>query len=78
MALEKKTAFLTAFGQRVTELRTAKRYSLRSTAEKLHIDKHQLSRIERGEIATSIMMAYRLAEVFGISLPKLFTFEIDE
>ncbi len=76
MALEKNQNFLNSFGVRVKELRTLKGYSLQVLADILNIDKHQIHRIERGEIATSILTAYRLAEVFGITLSELFDFEV--
>ena len=77
MALEKNQNFLNSFGQRIKELRTLKNYSLQHLADILNIDKHQIHRIERGEIATSIMTAYRLAESFGISMSELFDFEVE-
>jgi transcriptional regulator with XRE-family HTH domain len=76
MALEKNQVFIDAFGQRIKDLRTAKGYSKQALADMLNIDKHQLFRIEAGEIATSIMTAYRLAEVFGITVSVLFDFEV--
>jgi DNA-binding XRE family transcriptional regulator len=76
MALEKNQAFLDGFGLRIKELRTEKAYSLQALADMLNIDKHQIHRIERGEIATSIMTAYRLAEVFEITLSELFAFRV--
>ena len=77
MALEKNKAFIDAFGQRIKGLRMAKGHSKQAVADMLNIDKHQLFRIEEGEIATSIMTAYRLAEVFGITLSVLFDFEVE-
>ena len=78
MALEKNQNFLDSFGLRVKELRIQKRFSLQVLADILNIDKHQIFRIERGEIATSIMTAYRLAEVFEISMSALFDFEVEK
>ncbi len=75
MALEKNQAFIDAFGQRVRSLRTAKELSKQALADTLNIDKHQLFRIEAGQIATSIMTAYRLAEVFEITVSELFDFK---
>ncbi len=54
----------------------AKGHSKKAVGDLLNIDKHQLFRIEEGDIATSIMTAYRLPEVFGITMSELFDFEV--
>lgn len=77
MALEKNQEFLVRFGNRVKALRNERGHSLRAMADFLNIDNHQLSRIERAEINTSILMAYSIAKVLDVPLPELFVFPVD-
>jgi transcriptional regulator with XRE-family HTH domain len=72
MALEKNTALLLAFGLRVRSLRLARGLSMRDLCNALNIDVHQLSRVEKGQVATSIVMGYALAKVFEMPLSELF------
>lgn len=77
MAIERNQKFLDAFGNRIKELRMQKGLSMRAMADILNVDIHQFSRIEGAEIATSIMMAYRLAEVLEVTMSVLFDFEVE-
>ncbi len=77
MALEKNTALILAFGHRVRSLRLERGLSMRELCESLNIDLHQLSRVEKGQVATSIVTAFALASVFELSLSELFDFEVE-
>jgi putative transcriptional regulator len=77
MALEKNTPLLLAFGRRVRSLRLARGLSMRELCDALNIDVHQLSRVEKGQVATSIVTGYALAKVFEMSLSELFDFDFN-
>lgn len=50
---------------------------MRDLCNALNIDVHQLSRVEKGQVATSIVMGYALAKVFEMPLSELFAFDLD-
>ena len=67
---EKK--FLINFGKRLKEYRLQKKLSQEMLANDLNIPINQIGRIERAEIATSIVTAYKLAKVLEVPIENLF------
>ncbi len=63
---------LIAFGNRVRELRIAKGLSMERLAELAGIEYSQVSRVEFGQINTTISTANALAVGLGLSLYELF------
>ena len=66
---------LIAFGKRVRELRTAKGLSMEKLAELAGIEYSQVSRIEFGQINTTISTAHVVAQGLGVGIGELFTFD---
>lgn len=66
-AMERKSIFETRkeLGEKIRELRTAKGLSVRSFAESLGLNYSYISKIERGEINTTIDMLSTLAGALG-------------
>ena len=63
---------LLAFGKRVRELRTAKGLSMEKLAELAGIEYSQVSRIEFGQINTTISTAHAVAQGLGVGIGELF------
>lgn len=66
--------FLSLFGQKVKQLRKARKMTQLDLALKSGIDMRQIQRIEYGEISTSIWNAHLLASGLEISIGELFDF----
>ncbi len=78
MALGKVEDFAERFGLRITLIREKKGWTKQALANMLDIVRRQLLRIEQGKVNTSLQMTPTLANVFGISLPELLTFEFEQ
>jgi len=63
------------FGQRVREVRKDRGLTMRGLAKKSGIPLSQVSRIELGQVNTTINTAAILAETLDIELSKLFNVE---
>lgn len=78
MAIEKDTAFLTAFGKRLKQLRKEKGISQAQLAFEANIETSQISRIERGLINTTIANAKLISKILDIPITSLFEFDEKE
>lgn len=56
---------------RVKELRTAKGLTQQQLAELVHVSQRTIISIEKEQYSPSLMLAYRISEVFEISLENL-------
>ena len=66
--------FCKAFGIKVREIRKDKKLSMRKFAVLADIEYSQLSRIELGQINTTISSAYNLAQALDVPVSTLFEF----
>lgn len=56
---------------RVKELRTAAGMTQQQLAERVHVSSRTIISIEKGQYSPSLMLAYRLALVFGVTVEDL-------
>ena len=56
---------------RVKELRTAAGMTQQLLAEQVHVSSRTIISIEKGQYSPSLMLAYRLALVFGVTVEDL-------
>ena len=56
---------------RVKELRTAAGMTQQQLAEQVHVSSRTIISIEKGQYSPSLMLAYRLAVVFGVTVEEL-------
>ena len=56
---------------RVKEYRTAAGMTQQQLAERVHVSSRTVISIEKGQYNPSLMLAYRMAEVFGVSVEEL-------
>lgn len=53
------------------ELRTAEKMTQQQLADRVHVSARTIISIEKGQYSPSLMLAYRMAEVFGVSVEEL-------
>lgn len=63
--------FLEKLGQRIAELRKEKGMTQVEFAEKLGIQRTALTRIETGNVNTTILMMRRIIEILGVDFASL-------
>ena len=56
---------------RVKELRTAANLTQQQLAEMVHVTGRTIISIEKEQYSPSLMLAYRMAEIFGVSVEEL-------
>lgn len=56
---------------RIREFRGAKGMTQQELAERVHVSSRTIISIEREQYSPSLMLAYRIAEVFGVSVEEL-------
>ena len=56
---------------RVKELRTTAGMTQQQLAEQVHVSSRTIISIEKGQYSPSLMLAYRLALVFGVTVEDL-------
>ena len=56
---------------RVRELRTAAVMTQQQLAEAVRVSSRTIISIEKGQYSPSLMLAYRMAEVFGVTVEAL-------
>ena len=56
---------------RVRELRTKYKFTQQQLAEMVGVSSRTIISIEKGQYNPSIMLAYRMAKVFGVSVEEL-------
>ena len=70
---------------RIKELRTAAKMTQQQLADLVHVSSRTIISIEKEQYCPSLMLAYRIAEVFGISVkiiglldPEVFGISVEE
>ena len=56
---------------KVRELRTAAKVTQQQLADVVHVSSRTIISIEKEQYNPSLMLAYRMAEVFGVSVEEL-------
>ncbi len=56
---------------KIREYRTTAKLTQQQLAERVHVSSRTIISIEKGQYSPSLMLAYRIAEVFGVSVEKL-------
>ena len=56
---------------KVKELRTAAKMTQQQLADLVHVSSRTIISIEKGQYSPSLMLAYRMAEVFGVTIEEL-------
>ena len=56
---------------RVKELRTAAKMTQQQLADLIHVSSRRIISIEKGQYSPSLMLAYRMAQVFGVTVEDL-------
>ena len=56
---------------KVKELRTAAKMTQQQLADLVHVSSRTIISIEKEQYNPSLMLAYRMAEVFGVSVEEL-------
>ena len=56
---------------RVREFRTAAGLTQQQLADLVHVSARTITSIEKEQYSRSLMLAYRMAEVFGVSVEEL-------
>jgi len=56
---------------KVRELRTAAGMTQQQLADRVHVSARTIISIEKEQYSPSLMLAYRMAEVFGVSVEEL-------
>ncbi len=69
------TEFVILFGENLRKIRKSKKMSMEQLAHQSNTEYSQISRIEKGQINTSISTAKILADSLGIEVYELFRFE---
>ena len=56
---------------RVRELRTAAGLTQQQLAERVYVSARTIISIEKGQYSPSLMLSYRMAKVFGVTVEEL-------
>ena len=56
---------------KVRELRTAAKMTQQQLADLVHVSSRTIISIEKGQYSPSLMLAYRMDEVFGVTIEEL-------
>lgn len=56
---------------RVKEFRTAQKLTQQQLADLVHVSSRTIISIEKGQYNPSLMLAYRMSQVFGVSVEEL-------
>ncbi len=70
----KKDEFVLKVGSKIRELRMEKGLSIEKLANNAEIERKQLSRIELGEINTSIYQVYNITHTLEVPINEVFDF----
>ena len=60
---------------RVKELRAARQMTQQQLAELVHVSSRTIISLEKGQYNPSLLLAYRIAKVFGTSVEELYCLE---
>lgn len=69
------TEFVILFGENLRKIRKSKKMSMEKLAHQSSMEYSQISRIEKGQINTSISTAKILADALEVNVYELFKFE---
>lgn len=72
MALYQRDAVSVNIGERLRELREARKISMRALARDSGLSANALSTIERGKVSPSVSTLYKLADALGVSITAFF------
>lgn len=75
MRINKHDIYLKAFGNNLRRIRKEQHFTMESLAFQSEIEYRQIGRIERGEINTTILSVFRIAEVLDVEMYLLFLFK---
>ncbi len=75
MRMSEHHLYLKAFGDNLRRIRKEQHLTMESLAFLSQIDYRQIGRIERGEINTTILSVYRIAQSLHIEIYLLFLFK---
>ena len=56
---------------KIKEYRTAFRLTQQQLADRVHVSSRTIISIEREQYCPSLMLAFRIAEIFGVSIEEL-------
>lgn len=56
---------------KVKELRTQRGLTQQQLAERVHVSSRTIISIEKGQYSPSLMLSYRMAKVFGVTVEEL-------
>lgn len=56
---------------RVKELRTEQKMTQQQLADLIHVSSRTIISIEKGQYNPSLMLAYRMAQIFGVTIEDL-------
>ena len=71
MKSDSQIQFLKELGLNLREIRNARGFTMEQLAGDTNIEIRQLSRIEHGEISTTVWTLKRLADALGVDLAQL-------
>lgn len=57
---------------RVKELRTEQKMTQQQLADLVHVSSRTIISIEKGQYNPSLMLAYRMAQIFGVTIEDLY------
>lgn len=63
---------------RLREIRISKCLSQEELAETLEVSRQTISSLENGRYNPSILLAFKIASIFGMSIEDIFIYEGDE
>ena len=63
---------------RLEELRTQRGWTQQELAERVDVSRQTIISLERGRYNPSIILAFRLARLFGVKIEDLFLFSEEE
>ena len=56
---------------KIKELRTQRGLTQQQLAEQVHVSSRTIISIEKGQYSPSLMLSYRMAKVFGVTVEEL-------
>ncbi len=78
MRNSKDTKFVKTFGKNLRKIRLNKGISQEYLADEANITSNQVSRIENGEVNTTIVTINALAKALGVEISEMFDFKADK
>ena len=63
---------------RIAQLRKKQRYSQAQLAEAAHVTRQTINVIENDKYDPSLGLSFRLAQILGVTVDKLFLYEVEK